>query len=313
MTSIIYSKDFLTKPNEIQCIQYHCRIHFGNCRCQKIISIIHSHSDYKPICVIEKLWNDDEYKQFPEYVLIVNNGTTKQDEEEIIKILFKKSYQSRKEVYNYFRDYDWSLEESIKIRNLMKSIKSANMCLGNLIINDQTCNAGFVIIGNRKQMKTISSCFNKYITKREFSEIAIVKIKNLNNISEENRDYSLRVLMQNPIFKTLNNKSYVIVGKKYSTKLNNIKYSFSFGKREWFHDTIETSFQCATRELYEEFNIQFSKEWYFNSIEKSSYIRSINIKDYSILYFLYLDENIPIWFHTESETIYIGEINSKNK
>lgn len=68
-------------------------------------------------------------------------------------------------------------------------------------------------------------------------------------------------------------------------------------------NSVETSFGCAKRELYEEFNIQFSnKIWEYDM--KISGPKQIH-KPGLMLYFLYLPSDLTVWYHKHSDTIYL--------
>ncbi|MEM3062536.1 MAG: hypothetical protein QW303_03180, partial [Nitrososphaerota archaeon] len=165
------------------------------------------------------------------------------------------------------------------------------------------CNSGFAIIGSKKRVELISHCFNKYVIHSgEYNRLCIIKLSNIRNIKSDMMEYNLNFFVESDVTQFIGMDSYILVGLGMK-KNGKPFYSLSFGKREWYPDISESSFECAKRELYEEFNIQFSMELYQKScsIGKPVYI----YKPGSIVYFLYLDDETTVFYHHKSDTIYL--------
>jgi hypothetical protein len=294
-------------------INYPVRIHSAQtCRCKRIqnkLDALKIKKGQKIIYIIEKIWNDDDFKDFPNYIYIMDNADNTRNDKfleanRVLNLLFNDLTNSRKYVVDYFKKYQWSKKTSIRARNIVRNMMTVCFCNNNLMLNDMTCNAGFILIGTKNHMETISHSFNKYVHKTEFSKICMVKIENITNLEKENIGHNIDVFQKSTEIKLLDPSLYTLVGIQSNNYLSDpqiMTYSFPFGKREWFGDAIENSFECAKRELYEEFNLQFSdKIWtYSNSVKGPQYIHYPGFK----LYFLYLPEETTIWYHRRSDTI----------
>jgi hypothetical protein len=314
----IQSNDNLYTNTERVIIDYPVKIHWiFNCKCKRVLSRLIEEivqDNEKIICVLEKLWCDNKYERFRKFTCIKIEISFDDNRMELsfFDALFSSSMELRKNIINYFRNYQWLPTQSETIRKNSKIMNSICLCRDNLTINELTSNAGFVIIGTKNQMMKISHCFNKYVTKTEFSSAYYVKLKSITNINKRNMDHTLIkfstskeyiLLKRNPLL-------YTIVGLKFSDfpkKSSRNKYGLPFGKREWCYDVVESSFDCARRELYEELNIQFSLSlWKYN--ENLDMPKQIYIPGF-ILYTLYLSNNALIGYHGESDTIYLDKIN----
>lgn len=337
---------------EIASIDYPVRIHWTyNCTCKRILTKLTEETidNYNEIsCVLEKIWTNTKFpNRFCGFMCIKENRNN------AIKLsslnsLFDSSMESRRNMINYFKNYQWLPCQSVVIRHITQTINSVCLCRDNLIIDKTTSNAGFVIIGNRNQMEKISHCFNKYTKKTEFSTVCYIKLDSISNIKKKNMDHTLLKFTKSSVYDQLrkNSSLYTLVGlqsewnsddsdidfstperrslldsagspsstperRSLSDSANSVDesktvYGFPFGKREWCCDVIESSFDCAKRELYEEFNIQFSLSlWKYNeTINMPKHIYTPGF----ILYVLYLSNNTLIGYHGQSDTIYLNKI-----
>ncbi len=301
----------------IRSINYPVRIHWTvNCKCMRILTpltenITHNHEYI--ICVLEKIWiNKSRANRFRGFTCIKENKNNTENFSSLV-MLFSSTMESRRTILNYFKNYCWLPHQSIKVRQMIHDINSVCFCRDSLVINKMTCNAGFVIIGNQIQMEKISHCFNKYIKKTEFSSACYIKLDNIKNINRKEMDHTLVKFNDSTEYHKLRNNSslYTLLGVQtcWDLESSDIKktiYGFPFGKREWCDDLIESSFDCAKRELYEEFNIQFSQSlWDHNtSLKMPKYVHMPGF----ILYMLYLSNDILIGYHNQSNTIYLDKI-----
>ncbi|AYV85436.1 MAG: putative divergent NUDIX hydrolase [Satyrvirus sp.] len=299
-------------------IDYPIRIHYPDkCTCKRIRRRILKYNiiTTKIICIIEKIWDDEISNGSPKFICVIKGSDEHTDNkkvvDQIIKNMFKdtNTYESRKYIMCYFKKYDWSKRKSIKIRKMVREITSICFCNDQLLVDMTTCNSGFIIIGDEHQTKCISQCFNENVTKTEFSKLFFVKIGNMFKIDRSTMGFLTQIFMDSNETKSLDKNLYTIVGLESEENTNKTTYSISFGKREWYEDNEETSFECAKRELYEEFNIQFSKILYHRSCKKPNpqYIHCPGI----MIYFLYLDENTGISYHKKSDTIYLEPVDNK--
>lgn len=290
-------------------INYSVRIHDLNlCACNRIISIISNvkvKKNEKIVYVIERLWHDQ--KDMPRMIYIKEKKSEHCDEDaySILKTLFEKSNENRQYVREYFLKYEWSFKKSCQIRDLVKKMPSICFCMKNILVNKSTCNSGFAIIGSKEKLSMISHCFNKYCHKTEIYRIFLVQISNLALLSNEEMGYSLSIFYKSKEFKTLDQSLYLLVGLQLDDFVNHSKKIFTlpFGKREWFSDTIESSFECAKRELYEEFNLQFS-----HNVWKQSCKLKTSPQIYypgTMIYPLHIIDAISIKYHFKSDTIYL--------
>lgn len=292
-------------------INYHVRIHDSSmCKCNRIkhkCSQNKNNSNQKLIFTIEKLWNDsDKYKSYPNKIFIYGNADEKST---VLNEIFQNHLVSRKKVHDYFREYKWCAKDSEEIRKIVNNMSCVCFCRYNLLANETLCNAAIVLIGDRTKMNSISHGFNKYVEKTEFSKLLAVSLGNLVRIPKKKRDHDIQLFIDSSEINELSDLLYTIVGQKNNIKYNTpndnneIKYSFSFGKREWFHDYPETSLECAKRELYEEYNIQLSE----NIFKYSATIKNPQ-KIYqpgTILYLVYIPFETTITYYRNSNTMYL--------
>lgn len=299
----------------ISCVDYPVRIHSTTiCCCKRVkakLNQIKLKEGEQIAYIIEKLWDDKQYKHKPPvvYVTCPNGDTEKKEALFVLNLLFQCSLNGRKLINEYFKNYEWSPCKSIKVRNIVRQLKTVCYCLNNLTIDMTTCNAGFILIGSRSQMQTISHTFNQKVTKTEFSKLFYHKVSTLKSLKKNEIGYSVFRFMKSNAFDILSrdDSKYTITGLIKDTYLKQKEkpsYNFPFGKREWCLDSAETSLECARRELYEEFNIQFSLSVWSHS--RSQHMHQHIYFPGFILYFLYLPQIMSIKYHITSETIYLN-------
>lgn len=301
--------DLIDKKRSLQ-IDYHVRIHDSTiCECNRIkkkCPNITNNSEKKLILTLEKMWNNDKiYKNRPDQIFIYGDINGKYL---ILNKIFQNHLVLRKKVHDYFKEYKWCAKNSEEIRKKINNMICICFCRYNLLSSENSCNAGIILIGDRVKMNMISHGFNKYIEKKEFSELLTVRLDNFIKIPTERQDHSIQSFINSSEIKELSELFYTILGRKSDinnvlSNDNKIEYSFSFGKREWFPDYPETSLECARRELYEEFNIQLSKNIfnYSATIKKPQIIH----KPGTILYLIYVPFETTIIYHKNSETLYL--------
>ena len=300
-------------------IDYPVRIHYiSTCCCTRIrskLGTIKLQEGEEITHVVEKIWDDAEYRSKPKYIYLTQfHGIVEDEVVQVFNHFFRDSNDARKFVNEYFHKYNWIPSQSIEIRKNVNKLTSICHCVNNLMVDMTTCNAGFIIIGSNNQTKYIANFFNKNVTKTEFSEMSRFKLSALQNIEARKIGYSLQKFMHSREYHLLkkNNKYYTLTGLLSTTYLKgkDPTHNLPFGKREWCFDLNETSFECAKRELYEEFNVQFSLSvWkYSASNNMPSYIHSPGF----ILYFLYLPAKTFINYHSNSETIFIDTARGQN-
>lgn len=310
-TKSISSKDIIDACHVTK-INYPVRIHeIKICKCKRIQTKILSlklNINQQIIYIIEKLWNDEIYKKFPNFIYISDkiNDLDHNNADKILNFLFEESAYMRRYIYEYFNKYEWSKDLSILVRKNVLNMSTICFCNDNLLVDKMMCNSGFIIIGTKEQMQIISHCFNKYVKKTEISKVCIIKIGNISKLNKKYINHNIELFIKSSEIKLINKSFYTLLGlqsKKYLSNPQILTYSFPFGKREWYNNMIETSLECAKRELYEEFNLQFSKKiWdYSNSTNGPKHIHSPG----SNLYFLHLPMELSIWYHKNSDTIYL--------
>ncbi|XWV26008.1 putative divergent NUDIX hydrolase [Tupanvirus soda lake] len=297
-------------------INYPVRLHCtSNCTCYRIkkkLLSVKLKVDEQVVFILERLWNDEEYKHCPPYVYITRKKDCDNDEaNSALGILFADTLEKRKYVMKYFHDFVWSSKKSIEVRKILKDLSSVCFCLNNLTINENTCNAGFALVGPKDQLAYISHCFNKEVTKTEFSKVFMIKLSAL-HIIKDKMAHNLLVFLRSMEYRTMakNDTLYILVGlhsEMYLEKDEEPTYDLPFGKREWCLDSMETSFECARRELYEEFNVQFSSALWDSSKAHSA---SVHMPYYIhkpgfMLYLMHINDTMSINYHHASETIYL--------
>lgn len=291
-------------------VNYPIRIHEADCckclRINKKILKIKVKENHKIVYILEKMWKDVNYDQFPNIILITDEINSKNNDmaKLVLRQLFQDSISTRKLVKKYFEQYEWSLTSSTQVRSIVKNMTTICFCKDNLIIDKTTCNSGFIIIGTENQMKTISHCFNKYCQKTEYTKAYVIKMSNVDMVAKNQKGFNMSLLSTSNEKILLDNTLYTLVGEeKNGNNKHSPTYTFPFGKREWFNEIRESSFECAKRELYEELNIQFSSNIWAQSqlTNRPQYIHRSGI----MLFFLHLTPNANIKYHDKSDTIYL--------
>jgi len=290
-------------------INYPVRIHsYESCQCQRLIdknATLSLTDDVSIVYVIEKIWDDCEYKHNPKLIYVIKSKTS-DDANDILKYLFSKQITLRKHIREYFDNYDWSETKSKIIRHKLKKMNTICFCQNNKMSNASTYNSGIIIIGDECHVTNLSNCFNKLEKKTEFANLCKIKIQDLSGIPENQREYTINMLLQDPEFFKLDQEKFTFVGKKiYSEQhlKDQTILSFSFGKKEWYPDNNETTFVCAKRELFEEFNIQFSEKIFLHgqSINQPQFIHNQGY----VFHMIHLPKDISIKYYNSCDTIYI--------
>lgn len=319
---IIVARDSILKKAILPNINHSVRIHdLSICKCNRIKTHIKNNLSCNVIYVIEKMWNDEENCDKPSKIFILGESNEKRL---ILDQIFKDDLIFRKKVHDYFREYEWSSSDSENMRKNIHNMTSICFCKSDLLLNEITSNATIVLLGDKTIMRFISHSFNKYVSKTEYSQLISASLNNLKQVPKNKRDHDIETFLNSTEIKELPELLHTIIGQKKKKVIrpyqqNNffmkngsnsnksidgeIMYSFSFGKREWFQDYPETSPECAKRELYEEFNIQLSKNIFkYNiTITKPQKIYTPG----SILYLVYIPPKSSIIYHKASDTIYL--------
>lgn len=287
-------KNLINMITEYGSIIYPIRIHkYSNCTCERFMN--NSDAFY----IIENLYYYNEFSNYPKYFYI------KKSEEEanyFLSFLLFDTIKLRDDIRLYFLNNKIN-EESRIIREKVKQInnKSISYCMKYDGVSEDTANGGFAIMGTKKQMDIIASIFNTYCEKTEISKILVYKIKDLYTIPSYMRSYNLKLFMLD--LNNINKNLYIIIGELSKPKYEKVlysQYSLSFGKREFLSFKFpELSKECALRELFEEFNIQFSNKLIENN--DLSYIH----EKYCIIYNIYLSESTEIGYYKKGDIIYL--------
>ncbi|BCS83325.1 putative divergent NUDIX hydrolase [Cotonvirus japonicus] len=280
-------------------IIYPIRIHSKNCKCNSLCSRKERLGYKNVVFIIEKLYTDEKYKHYPNRIFICDyiNDPKIFDSENFFCCLFDNVYYEKYFVLEYFRHYKWSPTMSKRIRHLLTNVSSICMCpsLNNTI---NRYNAGIIIVGNKNQIKPISSIFNECVTKTEFSKLSSHKVNKLYDFNKKNINHTINNFILSREINTFTDK-YTLIGSE-NNGFDEENYSFSFGKREWYSGNEETSFECAKRELFEEFNIQFSE----SIITFNKNIKVIR-GHITLLFIIELPPILKISYYEESDTIYL--------
>ncbi len=324
-TQITKTKNII-EPNNLKNIidiniDYSVKIHdISTCKCEKIknaCSHIKINSTKEIVYIIEKIWDDNKHRRKPRNLFIVSEKNNIISKVSLLERIFEKHLVIRKMIHNYFTKYEWSQEISKEIRKIVNNMTSICFCRFELLPNEATCNAGIVIIGDNSKLTSISHCFNKYAKKTEFNSLVVAKLGNLATIPKKNQSHNLREFLDSSETSQLSDSLHTIIGILSPVLDNHINYhtnnnqkndnepqfSFSFGKREWYPNELETSFTCAKREFFEEFNIQFSQKIlsYSTNIQNPQKIYRPGF----MLYFLYLPTDSSVIYYKDSDTIYL--------
>lgn len=291
-------------------IDYSVRIHHSSlCTCKRILNDNKNivPTEEQILLVIERIFS---HKKNLIYILGEKDNES-DTESSIIKSLdnnsslnaaFKNMEESRKKISEYFRKSIFSDKTNFDIRREIKFMKTICFCNNIITCDESTANAGIIILGSKFQMQKISSYFNKNITPNEFSELEMFEVSKIPAIKYENLSFSIQLFIKDKNFEHFNgSKLWTITG----IETNSGKKAFSFGKREWFAKQSETPFECAKRELYEEFNIYIS-DLVYNRSKENKKIQQIYIPG-SKLFLVYLSNRTNISFRANSDTILIDE------
>ena len=306
----ILLKEFDVNNNEFN-VNYPVRIHnLASCNCARITkAIVNPDGKYftnvtnlADLNIVEKIWNDPEYNKYPKMITISGDKIDK---------LFNNQNEKRKKIFSYFENYNWSESDSVEIRNCLDTITTICFCQtinNKLFCNSAISNSGFVIVGTDKQIGKIAKCFNKNFGSTKFNKLDAMSLEKLALLADSEKDYTVNLLLDNehfPKFISNDTTKHTLVGhKSYNSKEVSTMYSLSFGKRQWFpNNNEESSFICAKRILFDEFNIQFSQKLYLAN-QSCNQLQIIENPG-SILYFLHLTENISINYIAVSNVIYL--------
>lgn len=305
------------------------------------ISHLKKQNNISIIYIIEKIWNDEIYKKFPRYVYIIGKKISEdkkninvidkiwndklqnnfssviyvmgknifKNANEILISLFHETIPLRRIIMNYFKNYKWCEIKSKEIRSIINKINTICFCQSISKPVKYIYNSGFIIIGNKTQIDFISHFFNTYIKPKsirfddEYIKLCSLKLANIKTLEPNSMGFNLKLFAKSSELHQINPELYTVVGleSQFYKKNKEIKYSFSFGKREWNDEYEETQFECAVRELYEEFNIQFSPNIYTENTTQPNIFPLTK----GIMFILYLSEKTNVKFHKNSETIYL--------
>lgn len=296
------------KTNSFTSVKFPSRIHeFPTCKCNRLQNLFKSELKL----VLEKLYDDPKYSEFPNKVLI--KSKTMEAANQSLKLLLEKQDSMRDDVQNFFSsDIDDNSQLS-KIRNQLSEIYSTCFCYDHVKSSIDKHNAGMIILGNEKQIKSIVHTYNSYVKNdgsyREYSELYAVKIGNLErfvlNKKGHTIDFLLRKIKSRNV--VLDRELWTIIGLENQIRYGNQNalYSFAFGKREYRSDCEESPYVCARRELFEEFNIFIPKK-ILNESSKLPLRQYIQEPGMTI-FFVHLNNTCTNYFHPESNTICLNK------
>lgn len=287
-------ENLLNMITKYKSIIYPMKIHkYSSCKCKRFK--INDNAYY----IIENLYYFNEFSDYPKFFYIKkgeNNANY------FLSFLLNDTIQLRNDVRLYFLKNDIN-NSSINIRENVKKLnnKSISYCMKYSKENEDTANGGFAIMGTKIQMDTIADIFNSYCEKTEISKILVYNINELHDIPKNMISYNLELFISN--LKKNELETYIIIGElskpKYDDNLIS-QYSLPFGKREFLSIKFpELSMQCGLRELFEEFNIQFS-----NNLIKSNKLTYI-YENYCIIYNIYLTPTTKIGYYKKCDIIYL--------
>lgn len=206
--------------------------------------------------------------------------------------VFQERLADRQIIFNYFARYNLLVTKTVvkpettTVRRLIKA-KSINFCVKRA--NWLEYNGGCLLFGDYNTLTRIAEIFNERMTKAEFIQLVVTKLKDLKTTSN-------CVLRCQRYFKMRRLDEYVLVG--IDTTGN---YKMSFGKREWYPDEIECTRQCALRELFEEFNVELSDD-----IIQTWNKNNVIMWGIGAFHLFRLDANTNVKYDDESDTIFVG-------
>lgn len=260
------------------------KIHHRNtCKCVKLQKIFKENPETE--IIICKLYHDNPQEdKYPDYILIKNNKL-----EEVVSFPIE-----RKLINNYFSDHVGDLGN---VRRSVESISSLSYC--NSLLEEYP-NAGSILLGSLELVITMSGSFNYYFKNKlpEFQELLYCKISEIKHLKTKYKlDHTVIAFLKSTYYQAIIglDELYTILG--WNSKTNTI--GFSFGKREFIDSTsIEDSYQCAKRELFEEFRFNLSYD--LNQLNKNKYYVQYGC---CRLYPLIIPPNTRIHFDDVSKTI----------
>lgn len=278
-------------------VNYHVRIHdLTECMCKNVVRLFNKKNINNFSYAIEKEWNDDHCKNQPRFILVPKNDT-----QNYMKQLFGENIRKKKSIMKYFRTNKWADNIACAIRTSIKNSIGMFMCTNTVRADPKMFNSGIILIGSKKQMEIISHMFNKNIgINDEYDKLTICRVNSLPELLKTHEtSFNFRTAVKKIDMQYMTDDLYTLVGIESFTN----KLSFSFGKREWSSTIPETSYDCAKRELFEEFHIQLSEKIYdLNSeLVDVNCLRSDNIN----IFVTWLATDSVIRYYPRSKTIYI--------
>jgi hypothetical protein len=311
------------------------KIHvISTCTCSRILVQLDRPrlQGYNVIYILEKIWNDEEFKTCPKYVYVC--AMNSMDKPYAIPLndislltLFKTELSTRLDIYFYFRTSN--VQNKRLFRNEISKIKTTSFCfkyIQDSITNQPVIrsNAGMVLLGRQLALEKIASFFNSFIAGEngigqalsigaqmekysEFKELKVIPLSSIRGYSRR-ADHTIRLLLISPEYAMLcrpPNDLYVLIGVCAQTT----QYGFSFGKEEWFPYYCEGAHQCALRELFEEFHVML---YNVDSVDISEYEtipklpNCIDSHDGSMLYLRYIPVDSDITYSLFDKTIHVN-------
>ena len=291
--------------SELFLVDYHVKIHdCQTCRCRQMIQIVKNEEkninpDEIITHVIAKLFDDENIKSRPRYIFIT------QREKDFSKELSCRFIESmlfdKKFILDYFRSYKWSPMDAAIVRQETSNMAAACYCRNDAYHK----NTGIIIFGTKHQMEQIANIFNEYVTATEFAKLYVINLNRPNN-GNDSGEFQGNKFVDSDIFekiRKMNLDQYTVIGLQSSRYIKEPKMNFSFGKPEWTSNDRETTFHCAKRELFEEFNVQISQRILSKSRLNNDIPNTIDT-GYGC-HFLISIKSGKITYDENSETIYI--------
>lgn len=272
------------------------RVHnVTGCKCRRLRRGESSKTVDSSRYVIEVTDSIDHYR---------NHFITGETADEDLKLYFSKFNTKKKLLYEYFNQYEWRPDLCELVRKCIYSIPPVSLCFTDTLTSQSRSNGGIVLMSSMRITKMLSHAYNKYVTKTEFNQMFYCPMTKLSTIPEEKRGGMMNMFMKSNAWNQSMNRSstHTIIGLSNPKRGDTIsKYDISFGKREWYADSVETNFQCALREFFEEFNIQLSKD----IIEDNNYVE-YKIGQGASIFLFDLGDDVDVHYHQKSDTIYVS-------
>lgn len=282
-------------------INYHTRLHeVGTCKCRNIARLFIDRDVSLFKYVVEKEWDDAYCKNEPKYILVPKDNFAGH-----ITSLFGENLGKKADVIKYFSTNEWSERRATEIRNKIFEARGTCMCTNTGSSNPRYFNSGMMLIGSKKQMEQISHLFNNFrCENNEYEKLSICKVTALPQLLGRcDTAFNFNIVAEKMEMNESLDSYYTLVGIESFTN----RLSFSFGKREWTLNYVETSYNCAKRELFEEFHIQLSKNIY--EFNKEFAEKNCLRKNNTNIFITWLPENVTIVYNSNSKTIYVDSIN----